>query len=709
MYGIQLTDLENSSLKAEKEIKLLIGADVEGKLFTGKIIPLKSNLTAVHTCLGWTVMGKLFGSEPSVEKGRYEVALPCVADNFSLSENRKLAEKGLMNTKRKLMASGKLEAYGEVFDNWLNLGSPSLNDCLSTEPNLIEIIPTILNRYRRNYIGVTSNIEKAFLQISIKEKDRDYLRFLWLEKDDLERVQEYRHRRVVFGLTCSPYLLAATLQYHLTKVEENLSCTSEILKTAFYVDNCVTSLDSELEMRKFILESQIIMSSGNFNLRGWKSNLHSVEPIQYTSTDTSVSVLGLVWYTDSDMLSCKIEITNISEKPITKRLVLVSGFHLAHQVFDPIGFTVPVTLIPRLILQETWNLKLRWDNTLPNDLLRKFKSWYQQLHLISDIRIPRWFNISPNVESVSLNLFSDASQKVFASCIFLRVKDNNQIKVRLVYARCRVVPVKTVTIPRLELLACLIEARLLSTVINDLKLYDVKIYCWTDSTTALCWIQRQENWGTFVQNRVQEIRSLTSPAGTLNVADLVSRGCSGEHLLQGKWWKGPIWLLANEENWPKSEDEPDEDLVNSEKRKNILTTLTKTDENVNWYCILLKDRVRDAATFEIVGVDLAGPLYLKHGPKAYIVLYTCAVYRAIHLELITSLTTEAFFQSLRRFIFRCGRPTTIYSNNGTNFKVVERLLYVLDWDSILARVAEEKIQWKFNPPSARWWGGGRSA
>ncbi|GFW34734.1 DUF1758 domain-containing protein [Trichonephila clavipes] len=299
MYGIKLTDLENSTLEVDKKIKLLIGADARGKLFTGKIIPLKSSLTSVHTRLSWTVMGKLFASEPSVER------------------------------------------------------SPSLNDCLSTEPNLIEIIPTILNRFRRNYIGVTSDIEKGFLQISIREKDRDYLRILWLGKDDLERVQEYRHRRVVLGLTCSPYLLAAKLQYHLTKVEENLSCPSEILKTAFYVDNCVTSLDSELEMRAFILESQIIMSSGNFNLRGWKSNLHSVEPIQDTSIDKSVSVLGLVWHTDSDMLSCKIEITNISENPITKRLVLA----LAHQVFDPIGFTAPVTLIPKLNFARNMELK----------------------------------------------------------------------------------------------------------------------------------------------------------------------------------------------------------------------------------------------------------------------------------------------------------------------------------------------------------------
>ncbi|GFU23169.1 integrase catalytic domain-containing protein [Trichonephila clavipes] len=56
-------------------------------------------------------------------------------------------------------------------------------------------------------------------------------------------------------------------------------------------------------------------------------------------------------------------------------------------------------------------------------------------------------------------------------------------------------------------------------------------------------------------------------------------------------------------------------------------------------------------------------------------------------------------------ISRRGRPIAIYSDNGASFKGVERLLHVLDWDSILVRVAEEKNQWKFNPPSAPWWGG----
>ncbi|GBN86273.1 hypothetical protein AVEN_64257-1 [Araneus ventricosus] len=61
------------------------------------------------------------------------------------------------------------------------------------------------------------------------------------------------------------------------------------------------------------------------------------------------------------------------------------------------------------------------------------------------------------------------------------------------------------------------------------------------------------------------------------------------------------------------------------------------------------DRIRESAVFEIIGIDLCGPLFIKPKAKAWIVLFTCAVYRAIHLEVVTSLSTEAFIQSLRRF------------------------------------------------------------
>lgn len=97
--------------------------------------------------------------------------------------------------------------------------SSSLNDCLRKRPNLIEIIPHILNRFWKCHIGISSDIEKAFLQIEIKEKDCDFLRFFfWL---DLERnLKIYRYCHVDFGHTSSLYLLVTTFKHLLSEVLE---------------------------------------------------------------------------------------------------------------------------------------------------------------------------------------------------------------------------------------------------------------------------------------------------------------------------------------------------------------------------------------------------------------------------------------------------------------------------------------------------------
>ncbi|GFV10944.1 integrase catalytic domain-containing protein [Trichonephila clavipes] len=78
---------------------------------------------------------------------------------------------------------------------------------------------------------------------------------------------------------------------------------------------------------------------------------------------------------------------------------------------------------------------------------------------------------------------------------------------------------------------------------------------------------------------------------------------------------------------------------------------------------------------------------------------------AVHFELITSVFTAPFLQSLRRFISRRGRPTIIYSDNGTNFIGSNIALNSIDWDVVMSKANIQKIKWKFNPPSAAWWGG----
>ncbi|GBN46179.1 hypothetical protein AVEN_237441-1 [Araneus ventricosus] len=153
--------------------------------------------------------------------------------------------------------------------------------------------------------------------------------------------------------------------------------------------------------------------------------------------------------------------------------------------------------------------------------------------------------------------------------------------------------VKTITIPRLELLAATVGARLCRSVLSALQWENVKQHYWTDSNTVLGWIQREELWSVFVNNRVQEIRKLTDPTlwkhlpGAQNPADLPSRGCSAHQLSCSRWWEGLKWLLQTQENWPVTKPVFDEQFVLKERRKTnptskslpFVCSLNKTENN----------------------------------------------------------------------------------------------------------------------------------
>jgi hypothetical protein len=124
-------------------------------------------------------------------------------------------------------------------------------------------------------------------------------------------------------------------------------------------------------------------------------------------------------------------------------------------------------------------------------------------------------------------------------------------------------------------------------------------------------------------------------------------------------------------------------------------------------------RVQSARPFLTTGIDYAGPISLRLGPprskvitKGYIAIFVCFVTKAIHLEVVTSLTTEAFLAALRRFIARRGRPRTIHSDNGTNFRGASNQMHhiytMLQSSSQIATIQDflsrEGCDWKFIPP-----------
>ncbi|KAF2891839.1 hypothetical protein ILUMI_14334 [Ignelater luminosus] len=163
-------------------------------------------------------------------------------------------------------------------------------------------------------------------------------------------------------------------------------------------------------------------------------------------------------------------------------------------------------------------------------------------------------------------------------------------------------------------------------------------------------------WETFVSNRVKELRNLTTAdkcyhlAGKKNPADLPSRRCSVYKLRETRWWEEPDWLRQEEKYCYHASPIVDTSEVNQELKKTAIAKSIPIPE----------DRVRTVAPFQVTGIDLAGPMYLRGGKKVWIVLYTCAMYRAVHLKLIHSLSTEGFLRSLRRFIARRGRPVTLW-------------------------------------------------
>lgn len=114
------------------------------------------------------------------------------------------------------------------------------------------------------------------------------------------------------------------------------------------------------------------------------------------------------------------------------------------------------------------------------------------------------------------------------------------------------------------------------------------------------------------------------------------------------------------------------------------------------------NRVRDAAIFEITRVDFAGSDFLCGGEKALIVIFTCAVYRAVHFKLASSLSMDEFIDCFRRFIARRGRPKCMHSDNGTNFKGTANALKSLNWERVARNSSVLEIEWVFNPPSAPW-------
>ncbi|UYV81333.1 hypothetical protein LAZ67_20000811 [Cordylochernes scorpioides] len=716
-HDIELTDLHRGPLE------ILIGADIAGKLLTGEHRRLPSGLVAVQTRLGWTLMGKIPATEEetsvsglcttslltsdlenlwrleaigisdarqddSIQKeteeyfartisqdceGRYQVALPWIRERELLTDNRDVAEKRLANVRKHLVNTGNLAEYEDILEKWLRnkiiervidnkregvhylshrpvfkenspttkvrpvfdasakkKGKLSLNDCLERGPNMIETIPRILNKFRKSEIGVSSDIEKAFLQIGIREEDRDYLRFLWYDKEG--NVMVLHHARVVFGITTSPYLLLATLFHHLNKAPEHWQETAELLRESLYIDNCVASFSKVTDMEKFVDEAQRLLASAHFNLR---------------LTEDWYHVPGCLNPADLPSRGCladSLERSKWWEGPSWLRRPRRDWPH--REIYPD----------PDIVNSEKRKIVLT-STCIERE---KDQYYYRFSNYYKILRVTAWMN------RFLTNARGTIGQRVKGD---LTVNEIKRAELMLV----RVIQRESFTGP------------------EDKRLKDFKLCC--DSLGLL-------RVKTKISRR-QDLESFRMPLLLPSDHDLVYLLIRWKHETWGHVGLQTLMNLLREDYWILKFRRTVRRVIHQCVKCRRFTAKSGSVESVE----LPENRVRDASIFEVVGIDLTGPLVLRNRRKVWIVIFTCAVYRAVHLELVTSLSTENFLQAFRRFVARRGRPYVVYSDNGTNFRGASRALGNLDNAVVQSESTKQNINWKFIPPSAPWWGG----
>ena len=145
-----------------------------------------------------------------------------------------------------------------------------------------------------------------------------------------------------------------------------------------------------------------------------------------------------------------------------------------------------------------------WDDEVPTEMQKTFKTWLAGLSVLKGVSIPRRYfetNWSECKDEVELHAFGDASLRGYGACVYLiRRVASKIVECSLVRACARVAPLQRKTLPTLELLGSLVTAQLLKSVIKSLRINDdVTYYCWTDSMVALGWIKgTPSNWKPWV-------------------------------------------------------------------------------------------------------------------------------------------------------------------------------------------------------------------
>lgn len=586
-------------------------------------------------------LNKLQTGTRQLEDGHYQMPLPFKEEQVTLPNNRSLARRRLLQLKSRLLKNPqyysdyvsfmdnlirnghaeKVEDCGlqpenkpvwyvphhgvyhkdkpgkirVVFDCSARFSEKSLNEVLLQGPDLTSNLVGLLCRLRKERFVLACDIEQMFHQFKVDEEERDFLRFLWWDKGNLERTPEdYRMTVHLFGATSSP----GCANYGLKRIADDYevqvgSMAANFVRQNFYVDDGIISVATEEEGVELLKKTRELCAKGGLVLHKIASNsrkiLESVDPEDRVKTIRDLDLhneilplektLGVQWCLESDTFQFRI---HLKDQPLTKRGILST----VSSVYDPLGFVAPVVLTGRQILQEICSLDSDWDTPVPDHIRKKWEAWRTDILHLKNLTIERCFKPRnfKGVKDVELHHFSDASTSGYGQCTYLRlVDDEGNVSCSLVCGKSRVVPLKPVTIPRLELTAAVLSTSVSSKIEKELGFDNVVEVFWTDSKVVLGYLNNvSRRFHVFVANRVQRIHEKSLPSqwhyveSAQNPADIASRGITAKEMSKGSMYlQGPDFLKqqilpsAVSESFVVRENDPEVKTCNAVQTKEV--------------------------------------------------------------------------------------------------------------------------------------------
>lgn len=408
-----------------------------------------------------------------------------------------------------------------------------------------------------------------YLQINLKENDKQFHRFLW-RTDNSQEPDIYEFNRLVFGAHCSPFLAQFVSQENAKLYMNEYPLAAETILNSTYMDDSmdlVMTSDQAIELYHQLWD---VWGKAAMYVRKWLSNsaevLNEIPPqdrVKAVNSETGhfplMKTLGVQWIASEDNfqfrspeISCNSE---ISKRTVLKRIA---------SIFNPIGFAAPYIIRGKMLLQEIWISGCDWDEPLDTDLQFKIKCWLDEKPILDNLRLPRCLQFTQDTELLTIHTFVDASTEAYGAVLYIRhEKYSGEILTRFIAAKACVAPLKAISIPRLELTAAVLGLRLTEEVSKTLKIPISDVTFWSDSMNVLWWVRNHSrNFKPFISNRVGEIQTKSKPEQwryvptELNPADYITHGLTAVDLLnKATWLNGPEFLLTCENQWPENKVE----------------------------------------------------------------------------------------------------------------------------------------------------------